>query len=208
MQGLGQNEQEEFAASFADNLATAAITAGEFATAREVYTTLLSRFSDSPNLRQKVQGDLKRLDKVGKPAPSFATEDIKGRTVRLEAYRGKYVLVDFWATWCAPCIAELPRLQAAYRTYHDAGFEIIGVSLDESKTAVVDFAKARNIPWPQLHNASGSADLVEGFGVSSIPATYLIDPEGTVIRLDLRGKALDETLKRLIKTPAGDAKNP
>ena len=205
MQGIGQNEQEEFAASFSDNLATAAITAGEFGVAREVYTALLSRFSDSPNLRQKVQRDLKRLDKVGKPAPSFASEDIAGKTVRLEAYRGKYVLIDFWATWCAPCIAELPRLQAAYRTYHDAGFDIIGISLDESKTAVVDFAKARNIPWPQLHNASGSADLVEGFGVSSIPATYLIDPAGTIIRLDVRGKVLDETLSRLIKTPVTQA---
>jgi peroxiredoxin/predicted negative regulator of RcsB-dependent stress response len=200
MQGINQNEQEEFAASFSDSLATAAIAAGEFGVAREVYTALLSRFSDSPNLRQKVQRDLKRLDKVGKPAPSFASEDIAGKTVRLEAYRGKYVLIDFWATWCAPCIAELPRLQAAYRTYHDAGFDIIGISLDESKTAVVDFAKARNIPWPQLHNASGSADLVEGFGVSSIPATYLIDPAGTIIRLDVRGKVLDETLTRLIKS--------
>ena len=206
MQGLGQNEQEEFAASFSDNLAAAAITAGEFASAREVYTMLLARFSDSPNLRQKVQADLKRLDRVGKPAPSFTTDDITGRTVRLDAYKGKYVLIDFWATWCAPCIAELPRLQAAYRTYHDAGFEIIGVSLDESKTAVVDFAKARNIPWPQLHNASGSADLVESFGVSSIPATYLIDPDGKVIRLDLRGKLIDETLSGLFKVPARTAR--
>jgi peroxiredoxin/predicted negative regulator of RcsB-dependent stress response len=201
MQGIGQNEQEEFATSFSDNLATAAITAGEFDVAREVYTALLSRFGDSPNLRQKVQRDLKRLDKVGKPAPSFTSADINGNTVRLDAYRGKYVLIDFWATWCAPCIAELPRLQSAYRTYHDAGLEIIAISLDESKTAVVDFANARKIPWPQLHNASGSADLVEGFGVSSIPATYLIDPRGTIIRLDVRGKVLDETLSRLIKTP-------
>jgi peroxiredoxin/predicted negative regulator of RcsB-dependent stress response len=208
MQGIGQNEQEEFAASFADNLATAAISAGEFGIAREVYTALLSRFSDSPNLRQKVQRDLKRLDKVGKPAPSFTSQDINGKAVRLDAYRGKYVLIDFWATWCAPCISELPRLQAAYRTYHDAGFAIIGVSLDESKTAVVDFARARNLPWPQLHNASGSADLVEGFGVSSIPATYLIDPEGTVIRLDVRGKALDEALKRLIKSPVKTTRLP
>ena len=207
VKGLDQNEQEEFAASFSDNLAAEAITAGQFGIAREVYTTLLSRFGDSPNLRQKVERDVKRLDKVGKPAPAFASEDIKGTTVRLDAYRGKYVLIDFWATWCAPCIGELPRLQAAYRTYHDAGFAIIGVSLDESKTAVVDFARARNIPWPQLHNASGSTDLVEGFGVSSVPATYLIDPEGMVVRIDLRGKALDETLSRLIKRPMiGDSR--
>lgn len=207
IQGLDRNDQEEFAASFTENLATEAITAGEFGVAREVYTMLLSRFTDSPNLRQKVQRELKRLDKVGKPAPPFTTEDINGKTVRLEAYRGKYVLVDFWATWCAPCIAELPRLQAAYKTYHTAGLEILAISLDESKTAVVDFAKARRIPWPQLHNASGSADLVEGFGVSSIPATYLIDPEGNVIGLDLRGKRLDETLRRLIKPPViGDSR--
>jgi peroxiredoxin len=206
VQGLGQNEQEEFAVSFSDNLAAAAISAGEIGTAREVYTLLLARFNNSPNLRQKVQGDLKRLEKVGQLAPLFATEDINGRPVRIEAYRGKYVLIDFWATWCAPCAAELPRLQAAYRAYHDAGFEIIGVSLDESKTAVVDFAKARNIPWPQLHNASGSVDLVEGFVVSSIPATYLIDPRGTVVRLDLRGKLLDETLSRLMKAPPKTAR--
>jgi peroxiredoxin len=201
MQGVSQNEQEEFATSFSENLAAAAITAGEFNAAREVYTTLLARFSDSPNLRQKVQAELKRLDKVGKPAPAFAAEDLKGQPIRLAAYRGKFVLIDFWATWCAPCISELPRLQAAYRTYHDGGFEIISISLDENKTAVADFARVRSLPWPQLHNASSSADLVEAFGVITIPAVYLVDPEGTIVRLDLRGKSLDETLSRLIKRP-------
>jgi peroxiredoxin len=208
MQGLGQTEQEEFAVSFADNFAATAITAGNFGVAREVYNTLLSRFKDSPNLRQKVASDLKRLDKVGKPAPAFAVQDLSGRTVRLDAYRGKYVIIDFWATWCAPCIGELPRLQAAYGRYKDSGLEIISISLDETKTAVADFVKVRNLPWPQIHNASSSADLVEAFGVVSIPAAYLVDPEGTVIRLDLRGKALDDTLARLVKQPQGVARRP
>jgi peroxiredoxin len=150
---------------------------------------------------------LKRLDRVGKPAPAFATLDLTGRSIRLADYRGKYVLVDFWATWCTPCISELPRLQAAYRTFHDAGFEIIGVSLDENKSAVADFTKARNVPWPQVHNASSSVDLVELLGVITIPAVYLIDPEGTVVRLDLRGKALEVTLARLMKQPAQTARD-
>ena len=199
IQGLDPNEQEEFASTFSDSLASSAIAAGQFVIARQVYATLLARFNESPNLRQKVQADLKRLDQIGKTAPSFTAEDIQGQAIRLAAYRGKYVLLDFWATWCGPCVAEVPRLQAAYQTYHDAGFEIIGISLDESKTAVVDFVKARKIPWRQIHNAGGANDLVEALGVTSIPATYLIDPQGTIIRLDLRGKALDETLAGLFK---------
>ena len=116
------------------------------------------------------------------------------------------MLVDFWATWCSPCIAELPRLQAAYRAYHDAGFEILSISLDENKTAVTDFVKVRNIPWPQVHNGTSRADLVDSFGVITIPAVYLIDPAGSIIRLDLRGKALDDTLARVFKQPARAAR--
>jgi peroxiredoxin len=201
IEGIAPDDQEEFAVSFTDSLATAAIAEGEYGIARQVLTALQARFNDNPKVRQKVQHDLKRLDLVGKAAPAFAAEDVKGRPIRLDAFRGKYVLVDFWATWCSPCVAELPRLQAAYRLYGGTGLEIIGVSLDENKTAVTDFVKVRNLPWPQLHNATSSADLVESFGVSSIPATYLIDPQGTIVRLDLRGKKLDQVLGQLIKRP-------
>jgi peroxiredoxin/predicted negative regulator of RcsB-dependent stress response len=202
IKGLEGDEQEEFATSFSDTFAVAAIAAGEYNIARQAYAALLDRFGESPRLREKVQADLKRLDQVGKTAPAFTAEDIDGRPVRSGGLRGKYVLVDFWATWCGPCVAELPRLQAAYVAYHDAGLEIVGVSLDESKQAVVDFVKARKVPWPQIHNAGGASDLVQAFGVVSIPATYLIDTEGTIIRLDLRGKALDEALAQLLKRPA------
>jgi peroxiredoxin len=199
MGGLGKAEQEEFAAQFSDSLAQAACAAGAYDVARQVYETLLQRYGESPNLRQKVGADLKRLAMVGKPAPAVAVRDLKGDLLRLDDLRGRYVLVDFWATWCAPCVADLPRVQAAYARYHDAGFEIVGVSLDETKAAVVDFCRTRKLPWRQVHNASCGGDLVESFGIGSIPATFLIDPQGTIVRLELRGAALDQALAQLIK---------
>jgi thiol-disulfide isomerase/thioredoxin len=199
MQGLGKTDQEEFASSFTETFATAAIASGEFAAARQAYQTLQERFPDSPNLREKASKELNRLDKVGKPAPVFEAQDLRGRPVRLESLKGKYILIDFWATWCAPCVAELPRLQEAYRRYHASGFEIVAVSLDETRAPVVDFVNVRKLPWLQVHNATGGFDLVEAFGVGSIPAAYLLDPEGTVIRLDPRGPALETTLAKLIK---------
>lgn len=201
MAGLGKADQEEFASNFADSFAAAATAAGEYAVSRQVFEILLGRYGESPNLRQKVQGELARLNKVGKPAPGVAANDVTGGAVRFEDLRGKYVLVDFWATWCAPCVAELPRLQAAHSKYRDAGFEIVGVSLDDTKSALTDFVKARNIPWRQIHNASSGGDFVEAFGVTTIPATFLVDPRGIITRLELRGPALDEALAKLIKAP-------
>ena len=198
MNGLGKTDQEDFATSFTDSFAGSAVTAGEFTIARQVFQILQQRFSESPTVREKVEKELGRLEKVGKPAPPFEAQDLAGKPVRLESLQGKYVLVDFWATWCAPCLGELPRLQEAYRKYHDAGFEILSVSLDETRSAVADFVKVRKLPWLQVHNATAGADLVEAFGVSSIPAAYLLDPSGKIIRLDLRGPALEATLAKLM----------
>jgi peroxiredoxin len=200
MGGLGGSEQEEFASNFADTLAISAMAAGEHEVARGVYQGLLKKFGgESPNLTQKVKDEIARLDRIGTRAPSVAVNDLAGAPLRLSDLRGKYVLVDFWATWCSPCIVELPRLQAAYSKYHAKGFEIVGVSLDEAKSAVTDFTKARKLPWKQVHNNTAGGDFVEAFGVRTIPATFLISPEGTIIRLELRGQALDKALEALIR---------
>ena len=163
---------------------------------------LLQRYGESPTLRQKVRDDLNRLAMVGKPAPRLVVKDVEGNTFRLEDLRGTLRPGRFLGDLVRPCVAELPRVQAAFAKYREAGFEVVGVSLDETKIAVVDFARTRKLPWRQIHNASCGGDLVEAFGVGSIPATFLLDPQGTVIRLELRGPALDQALAQLIKNPA------
>jgi thiol-disulfide isomerase/thioredoxin len=200
MDGLSGADQLEFASNFADNLAGSATSAGEVDAAREVYAILLKKFDgDNASLKAKVNDELARLDRVGKPAPSVRVTDLDGKSFKLEDLKGNYVLVDFWATWCAPCLAELPRVQAAEAKYRDRGFRVVSVSLDETKGAVADFVRVRKLPWTQIHNATCAGDLVQAFGVGSIPATFLIDPKGTIVRLDLRGTSLNKTLESLIK---------
>jgi peroxiredoxin len=199
MAGLDRPDQEEFASNFADNLATAAISAGEFAIARRAYEALLARFSERPETREKIKSELARLDRIGRPAPEFEVKDLDGKPLRLADLRGKFVLLDFWATWCAPCVAELPNVQSAYAKYRGKGFEVVAVSLDETVQPLADFVKARKLPWRQVHNATGGADLVEAFGVGNIPATFLLGPDGTILRLELRGPALEKALAALMR---------
>ena len=141
-----------------------------------------------------------KLLAIGQPFPAFAEKDLNGQPLALADFKGKVVLIDFWATWCGPCVAELPNVIAAYEKFHGKGFEIIGISLDKSRDALTSFIKEKNMPWPQYFDGLGWKNkLGEQFGIHSIPATYLLDREGNIVAKGLRDTDLDSKLAELLK---------
>lgn len=130
----------------------------------------------------------------GQVLPDFpAAVDLDGEPISLADYRGKVVLLDFCAVWCGPCLGEIPRIKAVYEKYHDKGFEVIGVSLDEDAAVLREFIKEQEIPWRQIFDGQKwDARLAQLYGVRSIPAPFLIDREGKVISVKARGRLLEE----------------
>ena len=137
---------------------------------------------------------------IGAEFPGFSFEDLEKESVSLSDYQGKVVLIDFWATWCPPCIAELPHVLDVYQEYHDKGFEIIGISLDKDRSKLETFIKENGMDWPQYFDGKGwDNELSNKYAVSSIPATFLIGPGGKIIAKDLRGDELEKAVKKAIK---------
>ena len=136
---------------------------------------------------------------IGKPFPGFEEKNLAGKPLSPAAYKGKVLLIDFWATWCMPCVAELPNVMKTYENYHAQGFEIIGISLDEDRAKVTSFVERQKMPWPQYFDGAGWGNkLAAKYGVDSIPATYLLDREGTIIGKNLRGDALEEAVAKAL----------
>ncbi|MBP6602348.1 MAG: TlpA family protein disulfide reductase [Verrucomicrobiales bacterium] len=130
---------------------------------------------------------------------AIAFTDLAGKEIDLSTMKDKVILVDFWATWCGPCVAEMPNVIAAYEEHHKNGFEVVGISLDEDKSAVEKFVSDKKMPWPQYFDGKGwENEIAQKYGIRSIPATFLVGKGGKIIGANLRGPELEAAVKKAL----------
>lgn len=146
-----------------------------------------------------IQTTLNKVRKTGIGAtPQITMADTSGTLVKLSDYKGKVVMVDFWASWCGPCRKENPNVVKAYNKYHDKGFEIIGVSLDTDRKAWLKALKADGLTWTHVSDLKGwKSSPVQEFGITGVPTSFIVDKDGKVIAKDLRGEDLEKKLEEV-----------
>ena len=139
-------------------------------------------------------------DLLNQPAPDLTMNTPDGKPLSISSFKGKYVLVDFWASWCGPCRQENPNVVNAYKKYHSAQFEILGISLDESDGVWKQAIAKDQLTWPQMSDLKKwKSAAIDAYHLDGIPFNVLINPEGKIIAQNLRGAALDATLQKYLK---------
>ncbi len=171
----------------------------------DVALPIFNSFSEKLRLSYTGQGLYKILNAntvaaLGAIAPNFTQNDVNGKPVSLSDFKGKYVLIEFWASWCSPCRAESPNLLKQYALYKDKGFEILGVSVDGDKAKWLDAIKKDGLTWTQISDLKGwDNDARKVYGISGVPANFLIAPDGKILGAHLMGEVLNKKLAELIK---------
>jgi thiol-disulfide isomerase/thioredoxin len=194
-----QENPKSFAQLVAIGLLSPESDFGEF---EKVYNNLKAAYPDSKNLAGYYSWieEKKRLQPGGVP-PDFIVLDTLGNPVALSSFKGKILLVDFWASWCAPCRKENPNVVKLYKKYKDKGLEIFGVSLDDDKVKWVKAIQADGLTWRHGSELKGwNSTFVPLYGIQGIPFTLLLDREGKVIATKLRGPALEQKLEELFSS--------
>lgn len=147
-------------------------------------------------VRAKIKA--RKVVAIGNKAPAFASMDMNGKTVKLSDFAGKYVLLEFWASWCVPCRAENPDLLKAYNKFKDKGFVIIGVSLDDNKSKWEKAIQEDKLPWIHISELNAFDNkIAKMYSVQPIPDNFLIDPNGKIVARGLRGHEVDQRLEQV-----------
>lgn len=168
-----------------------------------LYTELSDELKNS-QLGQQIGTliEAKKRTQIGTKAPGFTLPNMEGDAVSLSDYRGQYVLVDFWASWCKPCRAEHPHYVDAYEKYKDDNFTILSVSVDKNKEDWKKAVKEDGLTWTQLCTPEGEgmnkSEVAQQYGIQSIPANFLLNPEGEIVAKELRGEMLEKKLKKTL----------
>ena len=136
---------------------------------------------------------------IGRQAIDFTQPDVNGKNISLSSYKGKYVLVDFWASWCGPCRTENPNVLKAYNDYKEKGFDVLGISLDNDKAAWLKAIQKDHLPWTQVSDLKAqNNDAYVAYGIKGIPFNVLLDKNGVIVGKNLRGEGLEKKLKEIL----------
>lgn len=186
-------KQQPFGLMLLRNTLAGSMTADEL---RQEVAAVTPHFTEHPYISELQAMCAAKSVSIGAPAPDFESTDATGKSIRLSDFKGQYVLLDFWASWCGPCRREIPYIQAAHRKYGER-LTILSVSLDDKKDAWLQAVQTLDMPWHHVCDLKAwGSDAAVKYDVNAIPKTFLIGPDGLLIATGLRGEALERTLAK------------